>query len=99
MLIAEITEGKFSVLSKVKGRTVRKYRCTSGTRKGRLVSQPSTCTAPKKSSSYVSSQVGKKKSSAEHSTVKSKGVGRKTYTKKMPKHKLKPKRSSIGLGK
>ena len=30
-----------------KGHTVRKYRCTSGSRKGRVVAKPSTCTAPK----------------------------------------------------
>lgn len=28
-------------------KTVRKYRCTSGSRKGRIVAKPSTCTAPK----------------------------------------------------
>jgi hypothetical protein len=27
--------------------TVRKYRCTSGTRKGRIVAKPATCNAPK----------------------------------------------------
>lgn len=31
-----------------KGHTVRKYRCTSGPRKGRIVAKPSTCNAPKK---------------------------------------------------
>ena len=29
-----------------RGHTVRKYRCTSGLRKGRVVAKPSTCTAP-----------------------------------------------------
>lgn len=30
-----------------KGHTVRKYRCTSGPRKGRVVAKAATCTAPK----------------------------------------------------
>jgi hypothetical protein len=40
-------EGVTTVFGKSGNKVVRKYRCTSGTRKGRIVSKPSTCTAPK----------------------------------------------------
>jgi uncharacterized membrane protein len=46
MLLEEIIEGVVQVFSRNKGSVVRKYRCTSGTRKGRVVSKPSTCMAP-----------------------------------------------------
>lgn len=47
MNINEITEGVVASWGKRGNRTVRKYRCTSGPRKGRVVSNASTCTAPK----------------------------------------------------
>lgn len=47
MNINEITEGVMTSWGKSGNRTVRKYRCTSGPRKGRVVSKASTCTAPK----------------------------------------------------
>lgn len=46
MLIEEVTEGVVGIFGKKGNKTVRKYRCTSGSRKGRIVSKPSTCTAP-----------------------------------------------------
>lgn len=47
MLIREITEGATPIFGKTGGKVVRKYRCTSGSRKGRIVAKPGTCTAPK----------------------------------------------------
>jgi hypothetical protein len=46
MLVQEITEGFTPIFGRSGNKTVRKYRCTSGTRRGRIVSKPSTCTAP-----------------------------------------------------
>jgi hypothetical protein len=46
MLVEEITEGFVQIFGRDKGKVVRKYRCTSGTRRGRIVSKPTTCTAP-----------------------------------------------------
>lgn len=42
-----IEEGVTTIFGKSGNKTVRKYRCTSGSRKGRIVAKPSTCTAPK----------------------------------------------------
>ena len=38
-----ISEGVVQIWSRTGGKMVRKYRCTSGPRKGRIVAQPSTC--------------------------------------------------------
>lgn len=52
MLLRDIFEGVATVFghgkgSGTKGHTVRKYRCTSGPRKGRVVAKAATCNAPK----------------------------------------------------
>ena len=48
MLIEEITtESAVQIFGREKGKVVRKYRCTAGSRRGRIVSKPSTCSAPK----------------------------------------------------
>ena len=45
MIISEILEGVVSAWGRTpKGKMVRKYRCTSGPKKGRVVAKPSTCT-------------------------------------------------------
>ena len=41
-----LEEGVTTVFGKSGNKTVRKYRCTSGTRKGRIVAKPATCTSP-----------------------------------------------------
>ena len=43
MIIAEIVEGFKTVWSRGKKGIVRKYRCTDGPKKGRVVAKPSTC--------------------------------------------------------
>ena len=42
----EIEEGAQSIYGRKGNATVRKYRCNSGPRKGRIVAKASTCTAP-----------------------------------------------------
>ena len=42
-----VDEGVTTIFGKSGNKTVRKYRCTSGTRKGRIVAKPATCNAPK----------------------------------------------------
>ena len=53
MLIKEIMtesikEGVIQIWGRNKGKLVRNYRCTTGSRKGRIVAQPATCNAQKK---------------------------------------------------
>lgn len=52
MFLRELLEGVTTIFGHgkgggTKGHTVRKYRCTSGPRKGRIVAKASTCNAPK----------------------------------------------------
>lgn len=48
MLLRElITENATSIFGRSGNKTVRKYRCTSGSRKGRIVAKAATCHAPK----------------------------------------------------
>ena len=47
-----IDEGITTVFGKSGNKTVRKYRCTSGPRKGRIVAKAATCGAPK-NATYV----------------------------------------------
>ena len=45
--LQDIEESYVQIMGRKDGKNVRKYRCTSGTRKGRIVASPSTCTAPR----------------------------------------------------
>lgn len=45
MKIVEITEGYKQVWGRSKKGLVRRYRCTDGSKKGRVVAKPSTCTS------------------------------------------------------
>lgn len=47
MLLRNLFEAATQIFGKSGGKIVRKYRCTSGSRKGRVVAKASTCTAPK----------------------------------------------------
>lgn len=42
----DIEEGATTIFGKTGKKMSRKYRCTSGPRKGRIVAKASTCTAP-----------------------------------------------------
>ena len=55
MKISEIVaESVVQIWSRTKaGKMVRKYRCTAGPRKGRIVSSPSVCTQPKRLGSVM----------------------------------------------
>jgi len=72
MKIAELTEGVVQIWGRNKGKLVRKYRCTSGQRKGRIVAKPSTCAAQKK----VGSALNIKKAKARRGSVMKVKTGR-----------------------
>ena len=61
MQICDITEGVTQIWGRNKGKVVRKYRCTSGSRKGRIVASPSTCNAPKRVKSSISMKKAKRR--------------------------------------
>jgi|TARA_B110000495_G_C22808264_1_gene471933 hypothetical protein len=47
MISESVDEGATPIFGKTGNKVVRKFRCTSGSRKGRIVAKPGTCTAPK----------------------------------------------------
>ncbi len=47
MRLAEIEEAVKTAFGRKGKKVSRKYRCTSGSRKGRVVANPATCHAPK----------------------------------------------------
>jgi hypothetical protein len=99
MRVAEITEGYVQIWGRKGSQTVRKYRCTSGTRRGRIVAQPSTCTAPVKTSSRQTMKLNKAKSGGKmriksRITKKSNAASRKLSRLNTGRRKLKRKSSS-----
>ncbi|SVA33211.1 uncharacterized protein METZ01_LOCUS86065 [marine metagenome] len=48
-----LTEGIQQIWGRQKGKVVRKFRCTSGSRKGRIVAKPETCNAAKNIGSMI----------------------------------------------
>ena len=70
MKVSEITEGILTegvqqIWGRSKGQIVKKYRCTTGSRKGRIVAKPATCNAAKK----IGSMITMKKASRMKSAV------------------------------
>lgn len=70
----EIDEAVKAIWSRSGGKQVRKYRCTSGQRKGRIVSKAATCNAPinQKAKVTLSKTKRKKGSSIGIKTAKTK---------------------------
>lgn len=63
MFINEIVEGATQIFGKTGGKMVRKYRCTSGQKKGRIVAKPQTCNTPIKVRSSVAAKKARSRKS------------------------------------
>ena len=62
MIVADvITEGALQIMGRKGNKLVRKYRCTSGSRKGRIVASPDTCNKPKRVKSSINIKKAKAK--------------------------------------
>lgn len=104
MLIGEIIEAVTPAFGRSGGKTVRKYRCTSGPRKGRVVAKAATCNAPinvrasqtaKKTRASTKSQAAAKSRRTKRSSPVSKRVARANKSVYSTKNKRK-RRSSKG---
>ena len=85
-----ISEGVVQILSRTGGMMVRKYRCTSGPRKGRIVANPSTCNKP----------LNIKQSQKLKGVRQAKGNiagARSSYTKKYSQASQRVKRANLAL--
>ena len=56
-----LEEGYVQIAGRSGNKIVRKYRCTTGKRRGRIVSKPSTCTAPKNVRSSINIKKAKRR--------------------------------------
>ena len=66
MIVADIiTEAAVTTYGRSKGKVTRKYRCTSGTRTGRIVAKAATCNAP----TNIKSKLTMKKTRARKSPI------------------------------
>jgi hypothetical protein len=66
MRVAELlTEGALQIMGRKGNKLVRKYRCTAGSRKGRIVADPATCNKPKR----VKSSINIKKAKARRGSA------------------------------
>ena len=57
-----LDEGYVQIAGRSGNKIVRKYRCTSGSRRGRIVSKPSTCSAPRNVRSTINIKKARRKS-------------------------------------
>jgi len=104
MLIGEIVEAVTPAYGKSGGKTVRKYRCTTGPRKGRVVAKAATCNAPinvkarqtaKKTKAATKSQAAVKSKRTKRTNPASKRAARINKTVHRTKNKRRT-RSSRG---
>ena len=102
MIIADIiTEAATTTFGRSNGKVVRKYRCTSGSRKGRIVAKASTCNAPvniksnltmKKTRARKSPMIGIKTKFQKRMGAQSKRIARLNKTRMKPTRRSTAKR-------
>ena len=61
LILDSVDEGATPIFGKTGNKVVRKYRCTSGSRKGRIVAKPATCNATKRVGSALNIKRAKAK--------------------------------------
>ena len=93
-----LDEGYVQIAGRSGGKIVRKYRCTSGSRRGRIVSKPSTCTAPRNVKSTINIKKARRRSGSLMTTRAQRTKTALKTTKRLKKlnvhsrSKLKPRR-------
>jgi hypothetical protein len=99
-IVTALEEGYVQIAGRSGNKIVRKFRCTSGSRRGRIVSKPGTCSAPKNIRSSVNLKKAKRKQGSLM-TVKSLRTKRARKTSKRlatlnvhSRSKLTPRRKS-----
>lgn len=99
MRIVEIvTEGVTPIWGRKGGRTARRYRCTAGIRKGRIVGNPATCTKPKN----IKKSLSFKRTLAQKgslSRIKAGRTKRSTGSRRVKKLNAPRNRKSVKFGK
>ena len=101
MLVNEIVEGFVQIFGRNKGKVVRRYRCTSGSRRGRIVSNPATCTAPKNVKAKMNMKATRRKKGASmgvaaRRTKRTNPASQKLKRLNIGKRTIKPRRRPKG---
>ena len=97
---AFLDEGYVQIAGRSGNKIVRKYRCTSGSRRGRIVSKPSTCSAPRNVKSTINIKKAKRRSGRLMTTRAQRTKTALKTTKRLKKlnvhsrSKLKPRRKT-----
>ena len=92
MLVEEILEGYKQVWARTGSGVKRKYRCTSGQKKGRVVAKPSTCGTPVKQKQSVRTKKTRRVKGAKQSIVRGMTVKRPTHNKVVRLNKVRPRK-------
>jgi len=99
-----VDEGATPIFGKSGNKVVRKYRCTSGSRKGRIVAKATTCNAPinikskltmKKTRARKSPLIGIKTKFQKRMGAQSKRIARLNKTRMKPTRRSTAKRKRI----
>lgn len=97
-ILEALDEGYVQISGRSGNKIVRKYRCTSGARRGRIVAKPGTCSAPRNVGSSINIKKAQRKKGSQMA-IKSARTKRATKTTqrlgKLNVHarsKLKPRR-------
>lgn len=98
MLVRDIFSEATQIWSKSGSKSVRKYRCTSGVRKGRVMSSPSACNKPlnvHKSAAFKQTRSKKSKQAAYKSSLTKRSNPGAIRTKSLNKNsqRVKPRKS------
>jgi len=64
-ILEAVEEGYVQIAGRSGNKIVRKYRCTSGARRGRIVAQPGTCSAPRNVKSSINIKKAKRKKGSQ----------------------------------
>lgn len=92
MLVEEILESYKQVWARSGHGVKRKYRCTSGQKKGRVVAKPSTCGTPVKQKQSVRTKKTRRLQAPKQSIKRGMTVKRPTSKKVTKLNKIKPRK-------
>lgn len=63
--LEDLDEGYVQIAGRTGNKIVRKYRCTSGARRGRIVASPGTCSAPRNVRSSINIKKARRKKGSQ----------------------------------
>ena len=96
MIIADITEAAVTTFGRSKGKVTRKYRCTSGVRKGRIVARAATCNKPLNQKAKITLKKTKRKTPNRLQIRTAKTKRANPASKRLKRINIRPKKRFAG---